>query len=150
MEAANPAKSPATPPPHGHHKIAPAHVKVEHLFQHRFQNFEALAGFALRHGDDDGIAALIRDTLGVLGRNAAVGHDGHLAVQPGELIQIFQRAVLQDDIIAALAQIHGELGSDKVAHLLYTPNSRTVRQVWFSSRSSAAVSSAVGSPTSST
>ena len=104
----------------------------------------------LENGAFADIEAMIRDTLGVLGRNAAVGHDGHLAVQPGELIQIFQRAVLQDDIIAALAQIHGELGSDKVAHLLYTPNSRTVRQVWFSSRSSAAVSSAVGSPTSST
>ena len=65
-------------------------------------------------------------------------------------VQVFQRAALDDDVVAALAQIHGQLGSDKFTHLVYTPNSRTVRQVRSSSRSSAAVSSAVGSPTSST
>ena len=68
------------------------------------------------------------------------------AVEAGKLVQIFQCAVFQDDVIAALTQIHGELGADKSTHFVYTPNSRTVRQVWSSSRSSAAVSSAEGSP----
>ena len=34
----------------------------------------------------------------------------------------------QDDIITALAQIHGERCPDEIAHYVYTPNSRTVRQ----------------------
>ena len=78
------------------------------------------------------------------------GDHRHPAVQPGKLIQVFQRAALDDDVVAALAQIHGQLGSDKITHFVYTPNSRTVRQVRSSSRSSAAVSPAAASPTSST
>ena len=135
---------------HGNHKITAAHAEVQHLPEDGFQNFKALAGFALRHRDDAGVLALVGHHLGVLGGHAAVGDDGHPAVQPGELVQVFQRAALDDDVVAALAQIHGQLGSDKFTHLVYTPNSRTVRQVRSSSRSSAAVSSAVGSPTSST
>ena len=135
---------------HGHHQVAAAHVELQHLPEHRFQDLEALAGLALRHRDDGGFPALVGHALGIFGRHAAVGDNGHLAVQPGKLVQVFQRAALDDDVIAALAQIHGQLGSDKFTHLVYTPNSRTVRQVRSSSRSSAAVSSAVGSPTSST
>ena len=135
---------------HGYHKVAPAHAKVQHLPQHGLQNFKALAGFALRHGDDSGILALVGYHLGVLCRHTAVGDHRHPAVQPGELVQVFQRAALDDDVVAALAQIHGQLGSDKITHFVYTPNSRTVRQVRSSSRSSAAVSPAAASPTSST
>ena len=135
---------------HGDHQIAAAHAEFQHLLEDGFQNFKALAGFALRHRDDVGILALVGHHLGVLCGHTTVGHNGHPAVQPGELVQVFQRAALDDDVIAALAQIHGQLGSDKITHFVYTPNSRTVRQVWSSSRSSAAVSSAVGSPTSST
>ena len=135
---------------HGDHQIAAAHAEFQHLLEDGFQNFKALAGFALRHRDDVGILALVGHHLGVLCGHTTVGHNGHTAVQPGELVQVFQRAALDDDVIAALAQIHGQLGSDKFTHLVYTPNSRTVRQVRSSSRSSAAVSSAVGSPTSST
>jgi len=32
---------------HGHHKVAAPHAEVQHLPQHSFQNFKALAGFAL-------------------------------------------------------------------------------------------------------
>ena len=76
--------------------------------------------------------------------------DGHPAVEAGKLVEVLQSPVFQDDVIAVLTQIHGELGSEQFAHFVYTPNSRTVRQGSFSARSSAAVSSAVGSPTSST
>ena len=135
---------------HGHHQVAAAHVELQHLPKHRFQDLEALAGLALRHRDDGGFPALVGHALGILGRHAAVGDNGHLAVQPGKLVQIFQGAAFYDDIVAALAQVHGQLGSDKSTHFVYTPNSRTVRQVRSSSRSSAAVSPAAASPTSST
>ena len=135
---------------HGHDQVTPAHAEVQHLAQHAFQNFKALAGFTLGHRDDAGVLALVGHPLGVLGGHAAVGDHGHPAVQPGKLVQVFQRAALDDDVIAALAQIHGEFGSDKFAHFVYTPNKRTVRQVRSSSCSRAPVSSAVGSPTSST
>ena len=135
---------------HGYHKVAAPHAEVQHLPQHSFQNFKALAGFALRHGDDGGVLALVGYHLGVLCGHTAVGDHRHPAVQPGELVQVFQRAALDDDVVAALTQIHGQLGSDKITHFVYTPNSRTVRQVRSSSRSSAAVSPAAASPTSST
>ena len=123
---------------------------VGDLAQDAFQNFHALAGLTLRDSNNFCVAALVGHTLCVLGGNACVRHHRHPAVEAGKLVQIFQCAVFQDDVIAALTQIHGELGADKSTHFVYTPNSRTVRQVWSSSRSSAAVSSAEGSPTSST
>ena len=135
---------------HGDDEVAAAHIELQHLAQDTFQNLHALAGLTLRHGDDLCVAALVGHPLGVLCRDACVRHHRHTAVEAGELVQVLQCAVFQDDVIAALTQIHGELGADKSTHFVYTPNSRTVRQVWSSSRSSAAVSSAEGSPTSST
>ena len=135
---------------HGDDEVAAAHVELQHLAQDAFEDLHALAGLALRDRNNFCVAALVGHTLCVLGGNACVRHHRHPAVEAGKLVQIFQCAVFQDDVIAALTQIHGELGADKSTHFVYTPNSRTVRQVWSSSRSSAAVSSAEGSPTSST
>ena len=111
-----------------HHAAAYGDHQIAAALEDGFQNFKALAGFALRHRDDVGILALVGHHLGVLCGHTTVGHNGHTAVQPGELVQVFQRAALDDDVIAALAQIHGELCPDEIAHFVYTPNSRTVRQ----------------------
>ena len=70
---------------------------------------KALAGFTLGHRDDAGVLALVGHPLGVLGGHAAVGDHGHPAVQPGKLVQVFQRAAL--DIFAVL-----KLGMQNLKH----------------------------------
>ena len=135
---------------HRDDKVAPAQPEVQHLPQHRLEGLEALAGLPLGHGDDGGLPALVGHLAGVDGGHPAVGDDGHPAVEVRELIEVLQRPPPQDDLVAAGAQVHGQLAAEEgFAHFVYTPNIRTVRQVRSSSRSRASLSARAGSPTSS-
>ena len=75
----------------------------------------------------------------VLGRNRAAyqgveGAFAHIAIRAlfphAEAVSCptWDEMCIRDSIITALAQIHGELCPDEIAHFVYTPNSRTVRQ----------------------